>query len=640
MSLRLPSGRKLLAYYLVVLTASYLWQHFFSKAPGDHGTRVTVENTAIAYADSLASSPEEAPPLVLIHGLPFDRDGWGDLPSLLGDHFRVITFDLPGFGDSAGEELEDYSIEAQAQRLDQFLEGLGIAQAHLVGHGFGGGIALELYETNPQRVASLTLISASGVQELELLGDYTLNHAVHGAHLFYVWLFYTGVPHFGALDDARYNETFARSHYDTDHRPLRDIFRTVDVPTLIVHGEKNLRVPLAAAKEHARLVPHSETYFIPGAGRSLLPDHSAAISARIQRFASENHDTRSEATPARAEASTAPFDYNSYEKDLRARVLFIVILLAIATLVSEDITCITAGLLVSQGAVGYFPATLGCFLGIFIGDTGLYLLGRVLGVRALKIPPLKWFIDAHKIERSKHFFHRYGPFLIVVTRWLPGTRIPTYVAAGMLKLPLFKFMFYFLAAAIIWTPALVGISTVIGVRLLGWLHKFEDHALLVLVLAIATLLFVVHLALALATHRGRQLLKAKWQRRLNWRFWPTWLTRLPLLPRLVQESLRRRQIVRLVQPETGLPPLEVTGDGDRSLEFLILDDPEVRPYAKQLFDEYTQIIDDVPPAGEAVSLPAATRVDNSQSYLQYLSRLKRQLRPRPPQNSNPTPPAE
>jgi membrane protein DedA with SNARE-associated domain/pimeloyl-ACP methyl ester carboxylesterase len=557
------------------------------------------------------------------------------LLSKLRGRYRLILPDLPGFGAST-TRVSGYSIEAQASNVLRLLDHLEIRAAHILGDGLGGGVALNLYAIAPERVDSLTLISTHGIQELELLGDYTLNHAVHGAQLFYAWLFYEGTPNFGVLDRAGYNLSYARSYYETDQRPLRNILLTVDVPTLIIHGEKNLLVPIATAKEHARLIPHSRTEFLPSAGRRLLANHAAEIAPPLIGFiggVSRGEGlARKDSTKARAEASTAPFDYHSYEGDLRRRVLFIVILLAIATLVSEDITCITAGLLVSQGAIGFVPATLGCLIGIFIGDTGLYLIGRILGVRALRIPPLKWFVDAQKIERSKKFFDRYGPFLIVVTRWLPGMRIPTYVAGGMLKLNFFKFLFYFLCAAIIWTPALVGISTIIGERLLGWLHRFEQHALLVLVLTIAAVLFTVHLALALATHRGRQLLKGKWHRRMRWQYWPRWLTMLPLLPYLIYLTVRNR--CRPPKPITPVEaphlPLAVVGDGERTLEFLILDNPETLPEAKYILDEYTSKLEDVPGRGENVPLPISEHHiqfrDSTKTYLQTLHLLTQHWR--------------
>ncbi len=65
----------------------------------------------------------------------------------------------------------------------------------------GGGVALYMAEIAPERIQSLILVSAIGVQELELLGDYHINHALHGAKLTGIWLLQEAVPHFGWLDD-------------------------------------------------------------------------------------------------------------------------------------------------------------------------------------------------------------------------------------------------------------------------------------------------------------------------------------------------------------------------------------------------------------------------------------------------------
>ena len=59
-------------------------------------------------------------------------------------------------------------------------------------------------------------------------------------------------------------------------------------------------------------------------------------------------------------------------------------ILAVAMQSSEDLTCIAAGVLVSDGFIGFPWAVLGCFLGILLGDVGLYLIGRVFGATALR----------------------------------------------------------------------------------------------------------------------------------------------------------------------------------------------------------------------------------------------------------------
>lgn len=61
--------------------------------------------------------------------------------------------------------------------------------------------------------------------------------------------------------------------------------------------------------------------------------------------------------------------------------------LALGTLISEDIACIAAGLLVAKGTLDYWSATIACAVGIFLGDLMLVGVGRVVGRRALRVPP-------------------------------------------------------------------------------------------------------------------------------------------------------------------------------------------------------------------------------------------------------------
>src|SRR5438093_1393002 len=74
--------------------------------------------------------------------------------------------------------------------------------------------------------------------------------------------------------------------------------------------------------------------------------------------------------------------------------------LAIATLLTEDLTCIAAGLLVTQGAISFVPATSACFVGILSGDLVLVLIGRTLGRHSLRTAPLRWWISASMVARA------------------------------------------------------------------------------------------------------------------------------------------------------------------------------------------------------------------------------------------------
>ncbi len=66
-------------------------------------------------------------------------------------------------------------------------------------------------------------------------------------------------------------------------------------------------------------------------------------------------------------------------KMLPVTAIVIFMALALATLVSEDLACITAGLLVSDGRAGFLLVTLACLVGIFVGDMMLFLIGKFVG---------------------------------------------------------------------------------------------------------------------------------------------------------------------------------------------------------------------------------------------------------------------
>src|SRR5262249_27326643 len=143
------------------------------------------------------------------------------------------------------------------------LDKLNVKKAHFIGFSMGGGVALNIANIAPERVASLTMLSAIGVQELELLGNYHLNHAIHGAQLAVIWFLHHGVPHFGWLDHSMLNLEYARNFYDTDQRPLRQILSEYSGPMLIIHGQHDVMVPVEAAREAYRLVPQSELALFP-----------------------------------------------------------------------------------------------------------------------------------------------------------------------------------------------------------------------------------------------------------------------------------------------------------------------------------------------------------------------------------------
>src|ERR1035437_10752453 len=102
------------------------------------------------------------PAVLFIHGLTGSHRSWAQLVEKLNTDHRVVAPDL--FGHGASEKLMgDYSLGAHAATLRDLLDRLDIDQVTLVGHSFGGGIAMQLCSLFPERVERLVLVASGGL---------------------------------------------------------------------------------------------------------------------------------------------------------------------------------------------------------------------------------------------------------------------------------------------------------------------------------------------------------------------------------------------------------------------------------------------------------------------------------------------
>jgi len=228
-------------------------------------------------------------------------------------------------------------------------------------------------------------------------------------------------------------------------------------------------------------------------------------------------------------------------------------LLVFATFISEDLTCISAGLLAANGSVSLVSAIAACFLGIYIGDGLLYLAGRHLGSPTLRRAPFRWILNPDDIRRSTEWFQKHGPMVIFASRFVPGTRFPTYVASGVLQMSYLRFSLYFFLAALVWTPLLVGVAALVGHVAIEYLEIYRAYAVWIFI-GIALLLWIlIHGVVPLFSFRGRRLLLSRWKRIRHWEFWPPQVFYLPLIPYLLGLGLRHRGLTVFTAANPCIP---------------------------------------------------------------------------------------
>jgi pimeloyl-ACP methyl ester carboxylesterase len=104
----------------------------------------------------------DGPAVMFIHGLTSSHRNWVHLVQKLDTDHRVVAPDL--FGHGASDKLMgDYSLGAHAATLRDLLDRLDIDQVTLVGHSFGGGIAMQFCYLFPERVERLVLVASGGL---------------------------------------------------------------------------------------------------------------------------------------------------------------------------------------------------------------------------------------------------------------------------------------------------------------------------------------------------------------------------------------------------------------------------------------------------------------------------------------------
>jgi membrane protein DedA with SNARE-associated domain/pimeloyl-ACP methyl ester carboxylesterase len=482
--------------------------------------------------------------------------------------FRPLTPDLPGFERST-RDIPDYSSRAHARYVISWMDSLGIESAHVVAYSMSGAVVLEASQMQPERFRSVTMLSAIGVQELELTGDYHLNHAIHGLQLSSLWLLREATPHFGFLDDAILGVSYAKNFYETDQRPLRGFLAEFAGPMQIVHANDDPMVPIGAAIEHARLVPQAEFVRLTSGGHGLpfsQPDFAASLVASfVDRVEAGQGLTRLAADPARIADAARPYDPSSQPPPSPFTIGLLMVLIALTTFASEDLASIGAGLMAARGTFTFLQATGAALAGIVLGDMALYAAGRWVGRPLVSRAPFSWFVSAEKLEVGEKWFDEKGIRAVLIARFIPGTRLPTYVAAGVLKAPFFKFFGYFLVAALLWTPAIVGASLYLGRQVLVYYEVFEVYAVWVVLGLALILLIAFRIAPLLFSHQGRRRLTGRWMRLTQWEFWPPWVFYPPVVLWCLWLAVRHRSLLAFTAANPGIPHSGFVGESKQDI---------------------------------------------------------------------------
>ena len=258
------------------------------------------------------------PPIVLIHGTSASLHTWEGWAKALKGQRRVISFDLPGFGltgpfvadPAAGYEADNYHGDTYARFVLDLLDALQVQRAVIVGNSLGGEVAWRTAAMAPQRVASLVLVDAAGLNfkpqkvplgfllarapVLNKLAEWALPRGVvvEGLHSVYG-------------DPTRVTETLVDRYFELALREgnrralgLRarqmvmgehtERLATLKLPTLILWGGRDRLIPPEAGVEFERRIAGSRRVVFEHLGHVPQEEDPALSVAPLKEFLALN----------------------------------------------------------------------------------------------------------------------------------------------------------------------------------------------------------------------------------------------------------------------------------------------------------------------------------------------------------------
>ncbi len=276
-----------LGAFLLLLIVAGAWLYtpdlpretLLARYPGEDvevaGLRLRVRDTG----------PRDRPALLMIHGFGSSLQAWDAWAAALDGDYRVIRFDLPGFGLTGADPTNDYSDRRTIEVMTALLDRLGLGRATVIGNSLGGRIAWMFAAARPERIERVVLISPDGFASRGFA--YGVRPTVPPLLRLLPYV----APRFllrqsvapSYADPARFTEATLTRYHDmllapgvrrailarTEQVLLADpapVLRTIQAPVLLLWGEQDAMIPVANAQDYLKLLPRATMTSLPGLG--------------------------------------------------------------------------------------------------------------------------------------------------------------------------------------------------------------------------------------------------------------------------------------------------------------------------------------------------------------------------------------
>ncbi len=260
----------------------------------------TVDGVRLRLRDT---GPRDAPVVILLHGFGASLDTWEGWAKALSAQYRVIRFDLPGFGLTGPDPKGDYSDARSIEILAGLMDQLDIDRASIIGNSLGGRIAWNFAVQHPDRVTRLVLVSPDGfaspgfeydkAPETPLMMKalpYTAPRSMLRANLAVA---YVRPERLSEATVTRYRDMMlalgvrrailARMGQTILRDPVPVLAR-INAPTLLLWGEEDGMIPINNATDYLQVMRNATLIRLPDLGHLSFVEYPVRSLPPVQRF--------------------------------------------------------------------------------------------------------------------------------------------------------------------------------------------------------------------------------------------------------------------------------------------------------------------------------------------------------------------
>lgn len=251
--------------------------------------QIEINNLKINYEKL---GPDTKTNVVLLHGWGTNIKTWGPVLSEISKKLKTYAIDFPGFGESDKPD-ESYTVEDYSKIVYEFINRLNLEHVILVGHSFGGRVIIKLVGKLGYKPDKIILVDSAGIKPKKKiktkLKELTFKFIKKCANLFLGKAKAKRIidkykNKMGSEDYKNADDTMKEVFKNVINEDLRQYLPNINVPTLLIWGDRDLDTPVADAKIMEELIPNAGLAIINGTGHFSFLENPNYFMIIVNKF--------------------------------------------------------------------------------------------------------------------------------------------------------------------------------------------------------------------------------------------------------------------------------------------------------------------------------------------------------------------